>query len=177
MRKYDVHSVESSGETFDCGEGPTAGSPECRRDAVQVELAGGTRLATGRDNSSPVTREPFSGLVDRRTERPPKPPEDLPVSFENEVDGLRCLVVVEATGRLKGTLSPREEEIARMVGLGYPNKTIAANLGISSWTVSTHLRRMFAKFGVRSRAALVAAVLEERRVFDERRGLRSGRAH
>ena len=59
-----------------------------------------------------------------------------------------------------------------MVGLGYPNKTIAANLGISSWTVSTHLRRMFAKFGVRSRAALVASVLEERRVFDERRGLR-----
>ena len=119
----------------------------------------------------------FRGLVDPRTERPPTPPEDLPVSFENEVDGLRCLVVVEATGRLKGTLSPREEEIARMVGLGYPNKTIAANLGISSWTVSTHLRRMFAKFGVRSRAALVAAVLEERRVFDERRGLRSGRAH
>ncbi len=101
----------------------------------------------------------------------------MPVSFENEVDGLRCLVVVEATRRLKGTLSPREEEIARMVGLGYPNKTIAANLGISSWTVSTHLRRMFAKFGVRSRAALVAAVLEERRVFDERRGLSSGRAH
>ena len=50
-----------------------------------------------------------------------------------------------------------------MVGLGYPNKTIAANLGISSWTVSTHLRRMFAKFGVSSRAALVASVLEERR--------------
>jgi DNA-binding CsgD family transcriptional regulator len=111
-------------------------------------------------------------LADTRTERPSTPPEDLPVSFEIEGDGLRCLVVVEATDRLEGTLSPREEEIARLVGLGYPNKTIAANLGISSWTVSTHLRRMFAKFGVRSRAALVAAVLEERHVVDERRALR-----
>ncbi len=102
----------------------------------------------------------------------PTPPEDLPVSFEIEVDGLRCLVLVETTALPESTLSPREEEIARMVGLGYPNKTIAANLGISSWTVSTHLRRMFAKFGVSSRAALVASVLEERRVSDERHALR-----
>jgi DNA-binding CsgD family transcriptional regulator len=109
------------------------------------------------------------GLVDSVTERPPAPPEDLPVALDIEVNGLWCLVVVEAPGRMEGTLSPREEEIAAMVGLGYPNKTIAANLGISSWTVSTHLRRMFAKFGVRSRAALVAAVLEERRVSDEHR--------
>jgi DNA-binding CsgD family transcriptional regulator len=58
-----------------------------------------------------------------------------------------------------------------MVGAGYPNKTIAARLGISSWTVSTHLRRMFAKVGVNSRAALVARVLEEELVFDERRVL------
>jgi len=113
----------------------------------------------------------LGGLVDTLTERLPTPPEDLPVSFEIEVDGLRCLVLVETTALPESTLSPREEEIARMVGLGYPNKTIAANLGISSWTVSTHLRRMFAKFGVSSRAALVASVLEERRVFDERHAL------
>ena len=99
-------------------------------------------------------------------------PPDFPVSVEIEVDGFRCLLVVEATARMQGALSPREEEIARMVGLGYPNKTIAASLGISSWTVATHLRRMFAKFGVRSRAALVASVLEDRRVLDERPALR-----
>ena len=48
------------------------------------------------------------------------------------------------------------EQYARMVAEGYPNKTIAAVLEISSWTVSTHLRRMFAKLGVSSRAAMVA---------------------
>jgi hypothetical protein len=31
-------------------------------------------------------------------------------------------------------------------------------LGISSWTVCTHLRRIFAKMGVGSRAAMVAHV-------------------
>ena len=46
-----------------------------------------------------------------------------------------------------------------MVAQGYPNKTIAAVLEISSWTVSTHLRRVFAKLGVRSRAAMVARLV------------------
>jgi DNA-binding CsgD family transcriptional regulator len=53
-------------------------------------------------------------------------------------------------------LSPREQEIARMVAQGHPNKTIASALQISSWTVNTHLRRVFAKLGVTSRAAMVA---------------------
>jgi DNA-binding CsgD family transcriptional regulator len=58
-------------------------------------------------------------------------------------------------------LSPREQEIARMVAEGYPNKTIAAVLDISSWTVGTYLRRIFAKFGVGSRAAMVARMLDK----------------
>jgi len=57
-------------------------------------------------------------------------------------------------------LSPREYEVARMVARGYPNKTIASVLEISSWTVSTHLRRIFAKLDVTSRAAMVAKLLE-----------------
>ena len=68
--------------------------------------------------------------------------------------------------RLKSSMRPRKPGSS---WAGYANKTIAARLGISSWTVSTHLRRMFAKVGVNSRAALVARVLEEELVFDERR--------
>ena len=48
-----------------------------------------------------------------------------------------------------------------MVAEGYPNKTIAAVHDISSWTVRTHLRRVFAKLGVGSRAAMVARLLED----------------
>ena len=58
-------------------------------------------------------------------------------------------------------LSPRELEIARMVAAGLPNKTIAAVLDISVWTDGTHLRRMFAKEVVTSRAALIARLMQK----------------
>ncbi len=47
------------------------------------------------------------------------------------------------------SLSPREAEIVRLVAKGLPNKTIAAVLDISPWTVATHLRRVFSKLGVK----------------------------
>ena len=57
-------------------------------------------------------------------------------------------------------LSPRELEIVRMVAQGHSNKIIADVLSISAWTVCTHVRRIFAKLGVGSRAAMVARLLE-----------------
>ena len=58
-------------------------------------------------------------------------------------------------------LSPWEEEIVRLVAKGLPNKTIAAVLGISPWTVATHLRRVFGKLQVSSRAEMVARALRQ----------------
>ena len=85
------------------------------------------------------------------------------VILDLEVDGVRCLLlrVHPKTEPSCVTLSPREQEIARMVAKGYPNKTIAAVLEISSWTVCTHLRRIFAKLSVGSRAAMVARLMED----------------
>lgn len=133
---------------------------------------------SGGQHASPESKDHFVDgevqrllrrLVRQVAERVSVPPTELSVVLELEVDGLRCVMLVENAASSYGALSPREQEIARMVGAGYPNKTIAARLGISSWTVATHLRRMFAKLGVNSRAALVAKVLEEELVFDERR--------
>jgi DNA-binding CsgD family transcriptional regulator len=86
-----------------------------------------------------------------------------PVLLDIDVDGTRCLVIHDepAGGDEAVDLSPREREVARMIAEGYPNKTIAAILEISSWTVSTYVRRIFAKLGVRSRAAMVALLVEE----------------
>ncbi|WP_290059507.1 helix-turn-helix transcriptional regulator [Amycolatopsis solani] len=71
--------------------------------------------------------------------------------------GVRCLLVpvVPAAHDL---LSPREHEIARMVAQGYTNRAIARVLDISLYTVSAHMRRIFTKLGVGSRAAMVAAL-------------------
>jgi DNA-binding CsgD family transcriptional regulator len=54
------------------------------------------------------------------------------------------------------SLTARELQIAALVAEGMVNKQIAAELQISEWTVSTHLRRMFAKLGVDTRAAMVS---------------------
>ena len=86
---------------------------------------------------------------------------DEAVVLDLHADGVRCLVIVEGVEyERRPPLSPREQEIVRMVSQGYPNKTIAAVLDISTWTVSTHLRRIFAKLGVRTRAAMVARAIE-----------------
>jgi DNA-binding CsgD family transcriptional regulator len=61
---------------------------------------------------------------------------------------------------LHSRLSPRELEIVRMVALGLTNRAIASALDISPWTVSTHLRRIFSKLDVTSRAAMVARAIE-----------------
>ena len=62
---------------------------------------------------------------------------------------------LETAQELATMLTERELEIATLVALGWPNKQIADHLHISEWTVSTHLRRIFAKLGVHSRAAMV----------------------
>jgi DNA-binding CsgD family transcriptional regulator len=86
------------------------------------------------------------------------------VILDVEVDGVRCLFL--RIPEAQAPLSPRELEIARMVAKGYPNKTIASVLDISSWTVASHLRRVFSKLGVSSRAAMVARLLEDGSMVD-----------
>jgi DNA-binding CsgD family transcriptional regulator len=80
------------------------------------------------------------------------------VILDVKVDGVRCLLT--RLPKTQTPLSPRELQIARMVAKGYPNKTIATILDISTWTVASHLRRIFSKFGVSSRAAMVARLVE-----------------
>jgi DNA-binding CsgD family transcriptional regulator len=53
-------------------------------------------------------------------------------------------------------LTARELQIVALVAEGRVNKQIASDLGISEWTVSTHLRRIFCKLGVDTRAAMVS---------------------
>jgi two-component system, NarL family, nitrate/nitrite response regulator NarL len=84
------------------------------------------------------------------------------IIYETEVGGIRYYLVrsrPHAPERI--TLSPREIAIARLIAKGLPNKSIGDVLEISPWTVATHLRRIFVKLDVTSRAAMVARLVEE----------------
>lgn len=93
------------------------------------------------------------------------------VLLDTDVDGCRYLLLrTPLLNQPRALLSPREQEIARMVASGYPSKTIASVLNISCWTVGTHLRRIYAKLGVNTRAAMVDR-LHEMHIGAHARGL------
>ncbi|QAA77174.1 MAG: hypothetical protein BIP78_1408 [Candidatus Bipolaricaulis sibiricus] len=57
-------------------------------------------------------------------------------------------------------LSPREEEVFRLLGAGLGNQEIAQALGISVKTVETHLEALKGKLGCRTTAELRARALQ-----------------
>ncbi|MDE1992448.1 MAG: response regulator transcription factor [Rhizobiaceae bacterium] len=57
-------------------------------------------------------------------------------------------------------LTPREQEIATLIGAAVCNKEICRRLNIELPTVKTHVSRVLAKAGVRSRAELVKKLHE-----------------
>lgn len=58
-----------------------------------------------------------------------------------------------------GRLSPREEEVARLVARGLPNKLVARELGISEKTVHIHRQHVMEKAEVGSAAELARLML------------------
>ena len=85
-------------------------------------------------------------------------PSDAEIILALDMDGFHYTLTRRCAEQLalKSRLSPREQEIVRLVAKGYPNKSIATILNISPCTVATHIRRIFYKTHARSRAEMVA---------------------
>jgi DNA-binding NarL/FixJ family response regulator len=66
----------------------------------------------------------------------------------------RLLQMSESRVRHPTGLSPRELEVARLVGGGLRNRAISQKLDISEATVKIHIHNIFAKMNVRSRVDL-----------------------
>ena len=66
-----------------------------------------------------------------------------------------------ALGPTDPTLTTREQEIVRLVVDGRSNDEIGAALAIATKTVEGHLRRVFERLGIESRAALSARAVAE----------------
>ncbi|MBA3512988.1 MAG: response regulator transcription factor [Pyrinomonadaceae bacterium] len=61
----------------------------------------------------------------------------------------------------RGDLSERETDVLRLIALGYSNKEIAAQLGISVRTVETYKTRLMVKLDLSSRADIVRYALHQ----------------
>jgi DNA-binding NarL/FixJ family response regulator len=57
-------------------------------------------------------------------------------------------------------LTPQETQVATLVGQGMTNRDAAAQLYLSARTVDHHLRNIFVKLGISSRAELIRLHLE-----------------
>jgi DNA-binding CsgD family transcriptional regulator len=66
--------------------------------------------------------------------------------------------VARRNAPVKTTLTPREREVAGLIGEGFSNREIAARLVISERTAESHVERIMDKFAVRSRAEIAARI-------------------
>jgi DNA-binding CsgD family transcriptional regulator len=79
---------------------------------------------------------------------------------------VQLVPVISATGathRLERDfgLTPREAQVCLLLAAGRTDGQIAAALGISYWTVRTHLRKVFTKFDVAGRVELTRVLVSQ----------------
>ena len=70
----------------------------------------------------------------------------------------RRLITAERPDQGWAALTPAELEVAGLIGQGLTNKAAAERLFVSPNTVGTHVRHVFGKLGVRSRAELAVRI-------------------
>ncbi|SEB95019.1 DNA-binding response regulator, NarL/FixJ family, contains REC and HTH domains [Streptomyces misionensis] len=123
-------------------------------------------VLTTYDTDADVTRAVEAGATGYllKAERP----EDLFTAIHAAAKGRPALsppVAGRVLSRLRDprpALTPRERDILAQLAQGLPNHAIARALYISEATVKTHLRRVYDKLGVDTRAGAVAVAKEQR---------------
>ncbi|GAA2393737.1 response regulator transcription factor [Streptomyces glaucosporus] len=91
------------------------------------------------------------------------PPEDLAAAVRTAAAGRTALAPAVAdrlVSRLRtpgAALTRRETEVLALVAEGLSNRAVGARLHLTEGTVKSHLARVYAKLGVDSRTAAVAA--------------------
>jgi pimeloyl-ACP methyl ester carboxylesterase/DNA-binding CsgD family transcriptional regulator len=109
-----------------------------------------TRLALGHELAATIPGARFEMLRSRN---------HLPAEQEPAFERL-CQVITEFVGQKSSApaLTPRERELAGLVGQGLDNLQLAARLGLADKTVRNMLSALYAKLGVEGRAMAVVRV-------------------
>jgi DNA-binding CsgD family transcriptional regulator len=130
---------------------------------VEAQDAGGAAITARHLGNQPTIEFLLRQLVEQVSDDRSSAENGREVLIDTMVDGYSYQLVRSRNhaGRSHVTISPREAEIVRLVAKGLPNKAIASVLDVSLWTVATHLRRVFTKLGVNSRAEMVALVISD----------------
>lgn len=96
-----------------------------------------------------------------------RPDAEARIEIERAPDG-DPVIIVRAVKRVfapaaehapLASLTPRERDVAHLVARGMTNAEIARALGIRFGTVKDHVHKILRKLGLRSRQAIVAAVV------------------
>ncbi|SDM20498.1 response regulator [Nonomuraea jiangxiensis] len=119
-------------------------------------------VLTTYDTDADVTRAMAAGVAGYLLKDAPR--EELHRAVRTAAAGGAVLAPSIASALIRGPAaqdpSPRELEVLRLVARGSANKEIARTLLISETTVKTHLKHVFAKLGVDTRAAAVVVAME-----------------
>jgi HD-GYP domain-containing protein (c-di-GMP phosphodiesterase class II) len=143
----------------------------------RLDGSGYHRGAAGRDQPTPArvlaAADAFHAMTQDRPHRARLTAEQAAAELEREVragrlDGECVAAVLEAAGQARphsrdlrpAGLSEREIEVLRLVAVGYSNPDIARKLVISRRTAEHHVQHIYAKLGVRSRAAVALFAME-----------------
>lgn len=62
-----------------------------------------------------------------------------------------------AAKKIEAVLTPRQRDVFNLIVQGLSNKEIARRLQLAEGTVKIHIKALFAKLGVRRRAAVAVA--------------------
>ena len=84
---------------------------------------------------------------------------DMPGPFR---DAESLLAEARAAAQAVDPLTPREREVAELVGQALSNRAVASRLVLSERTVESHVRNILTKTGLRSRTELTRWLFQNR---------------
>lgn len=103
-----------------------------------------------------VERERVSSRLREQTEIALQVPSRLATATKSSASDSTA-ASASSTAKIDAILTPRQRDVFELIVQGMSNKEIARTLELAEGTVKIHIKALFAKLGVRRRAAVAVA--------------------